>query len=258
MFQIGFILTLSSKQFSSNFIQYAVGAIFMRRYDAIAVLGKAYDFERRRYPEHMYESLRVAARMYELGQTMGGIAVCGAAEMKALQRDMQAPTTEAEEMERYLITELNIPSSAIHIEDKSTNTPENFVNLKAIAIRRDWRHIYMPIAKPRVERATFLGQKIGFGQCDFTLEGVESDEEFRTEAKLHGDMVCTLQDMAWGDHKFLLKPDGSSRWNELRLGHRACKFYMSTDAIEQGTIEPFKNFHPDNLMTTHGTLIKGN
>ena len=56
----------------------------MRKYDAVAVLGKAYDFETQRYPDHMYESLRVAARMYESGRAVGGIAVCGAAEMKAL------------------------------------------------------------------------------------------------------------------------------------------------------------------------------
>ncbi|HEX6461825.1 MAG TPA: YdcF family protein [Candidatus Saccharimonadales bacterium] len=230
----------------------------MRKYDAAAVLGKAYDFERQRYPQHMYESLRVAAQKYESGRAMGGIAVCGAAEMKALERGQRAPTTEAEEMERYLIAELNVPASAIHVEDKSTNTPENFVNLKAIAMRWGWRQIYMPIAAPRIERAAFLGQKVGYGQCDFTMEGVapDSDEEFRTEAKLLGDMACTLKAMAWGDHEFLLNPDGSSRWNELRLGHRACEFYVSTEAVEQGTIEPFRNFHPDELMAMHGTLMR--
>ena len=232
----------------------------MRKYDAVAVLGKAYNFETRRYPDHMYESLRVAARMYGSGRAVGGIAVCGAAEMKALERGQRAPTTEAEEMERYLIAELNVPASAIHVEDKSTNTPENFVNLKAIAQRRGWSRIYMPIAEPRIERAAFLGQKICHGQSDFIMEGVEPDsgEEFRTEAKLHGDTVCTLQDMAWGDHEFLLNPDGTSRWNELRLGHRTCEFYVSTDAVAQGTIEPFKNFHPDGLMAVHGTLVEGN
>jgi hypothetical protein len=228
----------------------------MRKYDAVAVLGKAYDFERRRYPEHLYESLRVAAGAYRTGQIAGGIAVCGAAEMKALEQGMRAPTTEAEEMKRYLITELSVPESAIHTEDKSTNTPDNFVNLKAIATEQGWRQIYMPIAEPRIERAAFLGQKICYGQCDFTTEGVESDEEFPTEAKLLGDMVCTLQDMEWGDHDYLLKADGASRWDELRKGHYTCEFYVSTHDVSTGAEEQFKNFHPASLMTTHGVLTQ--
>lgn len=231
----------------------------MRTYDAVAILGKAYDFKRRCYPDHMYESSRVAARAYHSGRALGGIAVCGAGEMKALERGQRAPTTEAAEMRRYLVTELNVPPAAVHVEDTSTNTPENFVNLRAIATREGWRQIYMPIAEPRIDRAAFLGQKVCHGQCEFTMEGVkpDSEEEFRTEAKLLGDMVCTLRGMAWGDHQFLLKPDGSSRWNDLRQGHRACEFYVSTYAVEQGLAEPFKNFHPDELMRAHGTLIDG-
>jgi hypothetical protein len=223
----------------------------MRKYDAIAVLGKDYDFERQRYPNHVYESLRVAARMYESGQAVGGIAVCGAAAMKALQKGMRAPTTEAEEMERYLVSELDVPSNAVYVEDKSIHTPRNFVNLKAIATERGWREIYMPIAEPRVARAAFLGQKICYGQCDFTIEGVagpDSAEEFCTEAKLLGDAVCTLKDMPWGSD------EGATNWNTLSREHHACEFYVSTDAVTQGVAERFKNFHPDELMLQHAAL----
>lgn len=226
----------------------------MRTYDAVAVLGKAYDFERQRYPEHLYESLRVAAQTYHAGRVAGGIAVCGAAEMKALERGMRAPTTEAEEMKRYLIRDLDVPEAAIRVDEKSTNTPDNFVNLKAIATSEGWRDILMPIAHPRKERAAFLGQKICYGQCDFTMQGVESDEEFPTEAKLLGDMVCTLKDMAWGDHDYLLKADGSSRWDELRKSHYSCEFYVSTDDVIRGVLEPGKNFHPEGLMLAHSAF----
>jgi hypothetical protein len=225
----------------------------MRKYDAVAVLGRAYDFKMRRYPEHFYESLRVAAQTYHEGRAVGGIAVCGAADMKALERGQRAPTTEAEEAARYLNVDLGVPASAIYLEDQSTNTPENFGNLKAIAAAQGWRELYMPIAEGRVDRAAFLGQKICYGQCSFTMQGVESDEAFPTEAKLLGDMVCTLQDMEWGDHEFLLKPDGSSRWDELRKGHRTCEFYVSTDDVVNGIEEPFKNFHPPEFMEMYLT-----
>lgn len=225
----------------------------MRKYDAVAVLGRAYDFERRRFPEHLYESLRVAAQTYHAGRAAGGIAVCGAADMKALEKGLRPPTTEADEMKRYLVAELGVPLGAIHTDDRSINTPENFVNLKTIATERGWRELYMPIAWPRVDRADFLGQKVCYGQCDFTMEGVESDEEFPTEPKLLGDMACTLQGMEWGDHEFLLKPDGSSRWDELRKGHYPCEFYVSTDEVANGTRQPFINFHPPELMEMYLT-----
>lgn len=226
----------------------------MWTYDAIAVLGKAYDFERQCYPEQLYESLRVAARMYHAGRAAGGIAVCGAVELKALERGQHAPTTESEEMETYLVQELCIPEDVIYADNASTNTPDNFVNLKLIAMQQSWRHIYMPIAAPRIKRAAFLAQKICYGQCDFAFEGVEVDEVFLTEEKLLGDMVCTLKDMEWGDHNFLLKPDGTSNWDALRKEHYSCPYYVSTDDILNGSLEPFKNFHPESLVAAYGMM----
>jgi len=210
-------------------------------YDAVAVLGKAYDFDNQCFPDHFYQSLREAAGVYHAGRAPGGIAVCGAADMKVLERGLVPPCTEAKEGFDYLVKQMDIPPVMIRLDDLSTNTPDNLINLKTIAMHEEWSRIFMPLPEARAARAAFLGQKICYGLCEIVVEGFEWDLALPTEAKLLGDMACTLKDMKWGDHKYLInRDDGASLWNKLRKEHHKCEFYVSTDDCE-----PFKDFHPE-------------
>ncbi len=225
-------------------------------YQATAVLGKAYDFENQCYPKHMYDSLDVAGRMFH-AKKVARIMVCGAADIKALEQGKYAPLTESEEGRRYLIHDLDVPESAIVTDGRSTNTPDNFRYLKSVAAREGWTNIHMPMARQRIERAAFLGWKFCHGQCEFDFEPVESDADFSTEAKLLGDMACTLKDMDPGDDGYLERPDGSSRWegegeDNLRKSHYTCPYYKSTNDVIAGILKPNVNFHPEELMAEYG------
>lgn len=224
----------------------------VENYDAVAVLGKAYDFEKQCFPDHFYQSLREAASVYHAGRTPGGIAVCGAADMKALERGLVPPCTEAEEGFDYLVRKMDIPPDMIRLDNLSTNTPDNFINLKTIALREEWLRILMPLPEARAKRAAFLGQKICYDLCDIQVKSFEWDLVLPTEAKLLGDMACTLKDMKWGDDSYLIdREDGTPLWNKLRTDHHTCKFYVPTD-----NCEPFRDFHPEALTLAYTTPPK--
>ncbi len=227
----------------------------MRRFHASAVLGKAYDFEKQCYPQHMYDSLAAAARRLKAGQISGGIIVCGTGDIKDLEKGKRAPLNECEEGFRYLVDELGVPEGAVVLDNQSTNTPDNYRYMMAIAEGKGWSDIHMPMAKQRIDRAAFLGWKICHGTCEFTYEGIESDDAFPTEEKLLGDMACALKDMVPGDSDYLVMPDGSSAWEAKdgpRKLHYACDYYVETDAVIAGTAPQNFNFHPPELMDVYG------
>lgn len=219
----------------------------MENYDAVAVLGKAYDFENQCFPDHFYQSLREAAGVYHAGRAPGGIAVCGAADIKVLESGLVPPCTEAAAGFDYLVRQMDVPPDMIRPDDHSTNTPDNLVNLKMLSMRQEWSRILMPLPEARAKRVAFLGQKICYDLCEIHVEGFEWDLVLPTETKLLGDMACTLKDMKWGDENYLInQEDGTPLWNKLRKEHHGCEFYVSTD-----NCEPFRDFHPEALTLAY-------
>jgi hypothetical protein len=109
-------------------------------------------------------------------------------------------------------------------EDRSTSVPENWLFLKQNFPHL--RRLHLVTIAPLLPRIRFLGDWIYGDNAALSFESLSWTRiDFPHEPRMLRNARCTLttrNQMRRGDHGFLLKKDGSSRWDELRLDHHAC------------------------------------
>lgn len=178
-----------------------------------------------KFPQHVYQQLDWAIELLQAG-VAPRIAVCGSHAMKVGLRGL---LPECDVAAQYLQESQSSRRWSIHKVTNATNTPENWLFLKILLLEQlglTLPRIKMVTLLPLLPRITFFGRRIFGVEAELSFDAIPwPSDEFSGEKRLLADARCTLASMEPGDHTFLLYPDGSSRWNELRLAHHACPYY---------------------------------
>jgi len=197
--------------------------------DAIVVFGLQLG-DKGELSDWLKARIDAAVRLYKKGKAKH-IIFCGYYPLK--RKDLQK-YPEATAMKQYCLeTYPEVPAAVIFKEERSLSTPDSLIFLRS--------------GFPNLKRFTIVTQKTLGKRIKFLQEMIygrsakveyvalpSSDKDFPLEAFLLDDMKCTFAfytdhlpggKYKPGEYQKLLNPDGTTRWDELRLLHHDCPFW---------------------------------
>lgn len=168
----------------------------MESYDVILTLGNGFS-DTWGVPETVQARLKTIVDLYT-NKVSDKILISGGYSISWDVIGVKPPTTEAQEMKKFLVT-LGIPETQIFTEEESKDTIGNFYYSKIKYLRpKDWKKILVVSTDTHVRRVRFLSQKI-LGP-EYTLHFQKTPSRSSQDTKFLKD-----QDIFYEKQKLFLK-----------------------------------------------------